>query len=285
MIREFRAMGSEWWLSADCDEAALAEAERYVHEQEQRFSRFRCDSMLSRLNDDRQIEDRDLADVTALALELRAATDGAFDPSLGSALVAAGYDRSFDRLSDATTDRPRCQTPPANPSIVVRGDRIELGEGGAIDLGGIVKGWTADQLGHLLRARGAQTVLIDAGGDLLIANNEETPELIGLGVEGYSVRLSQGAAATSSVTKRRWQTPEGEQHHIISPETALPADTRFALASVVAPDAATADALATALLANTERALPALAHLQAATLVADQNGKCFISPRMSELLV
>ena len=285
MIREFRAMGSDWWLSADCDESALQDAERYVHEQEQLFSRFRCDSTLSRLNDDRQIEDHDLADVTALALEIRAATGGAFDPSVGSALVAAGYDRSFELLGAAASGAPSTRHNIASPSIVVRGDHVQLGEGGAIDLGGIVKGWTADQLGHLLRASGARTVLVDAGGDLLVANDEDNPELIGLGVEGYSVRLTQGAAATSSIVKRRWQTPEGERHHIISPETALPADTSFAVASVVAPNAATADALATALLADTERALPALAHLDAQALVADHEGSCFVSPNMSKLLV
>ena len=252
-------MDSEWWFNASCSDETLAEAERYVHEQEQRFSRFRCDSMLSRLNAVREIEDHDLADVTALALEIRAVTDGAFDPSMGAALVAAGYDRSFELLGDDTLAVGGCTT---SPAVVVRRDHVSLGGGGSIDLGGIVKGWTADQVGRLLRERGAQTVIVDAGGDLLVANDEGTPELIGLGVKGYSVRLAQGAVATSSVLKRRWQTEGGEGHHIIAPETRLPAGTRFALASVVAPDAATADALATALLADPDRALPALGILR-----------------------
>lgn len=274
-------MGSEWWLDASCGEATLAEAERYVREQEQRFSRFRSDSMLSRLNVDREIEDRELADVTALALELRAVTDGAFDPSIGAALVAAGYDRSFELLGARSVATDSCST---SPTIVVRGDHVRLGEGGKMDLSGIVKGWTADQVGRLLRERGARTVIVDAGGDVLVANDETELELIGLGVEGYAVRLAQGAVATSSVVKRRWQTSEGERHHIISPETKLPADTRFALVSVVAKDAATADALATALLADTERALPALVHTQASALLADHKGNCFVSHEMAELL-
>lgn len=76
----------------------------------------------------------------------------------------------------------------------------------------------------------------------------------------------------------------GERSLVIAPETALPAGTRFALASVVAPDAATADAWATALLADPDRALPALRHLEAAALLADHERNCFVSNEMMRML-
>ena len=97
----FRAMGTEVELLVEADDAAAAldAAEAEFHRLEATFSRFRADSELSHLN--RGGRDRrrpDLRRVLELALAARERTGGRFDPTVHDALVAAGYDRTFEHV-------------------------------------------------------------------------------------------------------------------------------------------------------------------------------------------
>ena len=275
-------MGTEWWIRAEgCHSTVLAEAEALVGRYEQSFSRFLTTSKLSELNRRRQVEDSDLAKLLTRALEVRTLTGGAFDPTLGDALVAAGYDTTFERL-------PKCsratRRPSGRPTVTIEGRRVQLSGNGTVDLGGIAKGWAADRVSVFLEERGADHALVDAGGDIVVRGNDDVPLRIGLGVEGYAVSLTHAAVATSSVLKRRWSTSQGEMHHIISAESELPTTAEYAVVSVVARDATTADALATALIANPKRSMPAVSRLGAAALMADRDGSCFVTSKMRALL-
>ena len=101
--RVFEAMGSTVELilegaPSDADEA-LAAAELEIHRLERMLSRFLPDSELSLLNDAGTLDvSTELAEVTTLALEARERTGGRFDPTVHNALVAAGYDRSFEDM-------------------------------------------------------------------------------------------------------------------------------------------------------------------------------------------
>ena len=93
------------------------------------------------------------------ALRARAATDGKFDPTILPALVAAGYDRTFEELDD---DRRAC-TPGwragrrdrARPR---REPRRGSSEGVAVDLGRIGKGFSAARAIQAMRAPGRSSV-------------------------------------------------------------------------------------------------------------------------------
>lgn len=275
-------MGTEWWIRADgCHASTLAKAETLVGRYENRFSRFLDTSKLSELNRCRRVDDADLAAVLTRALQVRTLTSGAFDPTLGDALIAAGYDSTFEGMHNHS---PTTRRPSRPPVVTIRGPRVQLSGDGAVDLGGIAKGWTADRVSAFLSERGAGHAVVDAGGDIVVRSDDDAPVTIGLGVEGYSVGLAHGAVATSSVLKRRWSTSQGEMHHIISAESALPANAEYAVVSVVSRDATTADALATALIADPRRSMPAVVRLGAAALMADRDGSCFITPKMRALL-
>ena len=115
----FRAMNTEVTVAAPgLDERGAAALARDVaavfDDAERRFSRFRADSELSRIN--RAVR---AFPVSAPMLEaLRAArhhtvaTGGLFDPAIGAALAAAGYDRSF---APGALDRDRPAPPTAPP--------------------------------------------------------------------------------------------------------------------------------------------------------------------------
>jgi thiamine biosynthesis lipoprotein len=283
--REFRAMGTQWWLLAEGGAPeALAAAEALVHAEERRFSRFRAGSALSRLNRKRQVDDRRLAAVMVEALAFREGLGGAFDPAIGEAVLAAGYDRSFDDLPDMSEERP---APARGPIIRVDGDRVTLTGDGAVDLGGLAKGATVDRVGELLADAGCSRFVIDGGGDIVVGgcSRGREPEAIGLGAGGHAVRLTAGAVATSSALERRWDTPAGTKHHIITPRSGVPSKSRFAVATVVAPSGAVADAVATALVADPNAALPSLAAYGAEALLATANGEYQMTAGLAPMLV
>src|SRR4249920_3885963 len=117
----FRAMGTDIELLVElidgADDAAhsLAAAEAEFHRLEAILTRFRPESELSRLNATGSLAaGPDLLRVVELALAARERTGGRFDINVHDALLAAGYDRSFELLS---LDDAR----PAGPAPCSRG--------------------------------------------------------------------------------------------------------------------------------------------------------------------
>ncbi|TNF26155.1 MAG: FAD:protein FMN transferase [Deltaproteobacteria bacterium] len=272
IARAFEAMGTSWWVACDTP-SLLPRAEAIVRDAEDRLSRFRPRSALSRLNRERAASDPLLVGVLRVALRLRELTGGAFDPAVGARVAALGYDRTFTALGDvAPAPRPLAGS---TLGIVVEAGGVRLEGAGEIDLGGVAKGFTVDLVVAALRAGGARRALVDGGGDL---HGFGAPSPIGVG-GGYVVPSSAGAIATSSALARRWRDTDGRAlHHVVDPRTGWPADTGFDTAVVIAPDTATADGLATALLADPRGVLPRIGALGVHALLGDRDGAWWMTP-------
>jgi thiamine biosynthesis lipoprotein len=258
MLRErFRAMGTDVELLLDAQagrlaRAALAAARAEVDRLEALLSRFRPDSELSRLNRRRRMRvGPDLLRLVPAALALRRRTGGRFDPTVGAAVRACGYDASFERLARDDRRPPPPPRPSAGAVVVDRaGGWIALGPGAELDLGAIAKGDAADRACAILAAAGP--ALVNAGGDLRVSGRRRdgAPWPVAIRAEAgeVSLLLGSGALATSGVDRRRWRRAGRPMHHVVAPRRGLPADTDLVRATAVAPTCAEADALATALL-------------------------------------
>lgn len=233
----FRAMGTDVELFGEPAGFAAVEAE--LERLEAILSRFRPDSELSRLNRDGHVEaGTDLLVVSTLALEARELTGGLFDPTVHDALVAAGYDRSFELLQH---DRPRTATPVACAgSVTIRGREIRLAPGTHLDLGGIGKGYAVDRAAELLGAHGP--ALVNAGGDIACRGGSWH---VGVELPGdvLTIALERGAIATSGSDRRAW----AGGHHLIDPSTGLPARSAYLRVTVAAATATAAEVLAKAI--------------------------------------
>jgi FAD:protein FMN transferase len=244
--RAFHAMGTEVELLLDAEpsaesELAFAHAEREFERLEALLSRFRPDSQLSALNR-RGVLDAgpDLVEVTRLAVAARERTGGLFDPTVHDALVAAGYDRTFDEVLPEGDAQP---AKACGGEVRIEGSRIELEPGFRLDLGGIAKGYAVDRaLGQLSPAG---PCLVNAGGDLAGLGR-----LWPVGVETadgeLTLGLENGALATSGRDRRRWQRNGRELHHLIDPATGRSAGGNFLRVTVLAPTAVDAEVLAKA---------------------------------------
>lgn len=264
VTRSFTAMGTAVCLSLDVAsgpraEAALDRAERVFEEVEEACSRFRADSELSRLNRARVgVVSPLLADVLRAALDGRVRTHGLFDPTVHDAVVAAGYDRTFDHI-DAPAGLPPA---PGGAEVTVEGRVVRLGPGASIDLGGIAKGYAADRACTELSREGG--CLVDAGGDIALSGTWVVAV-----EDGPSLELTDAAVATSGRDRRRWRRGEGEAHHLIDPATGAPAVTSTLRATVVAPTATEAEILAKAAFLG--------ARVDAPTVLAFESGETLLT--------
>ncbi len=270
----FRAMGTDIGCFLDAGpgsgaDAAFAAVEAEFERLEAELSRFRPESELSRLNRDGCIDAGvDLAGVCALALEARERTGGRFDPTLHDALVAAGYDRTFQELPQ---DGPAVASPLLGGGAVHIADRrIELGPGVRLDLGGIGKGYAAERAAELLALTGP--CLVDAGGDIAL-RGVPAAGLWPVGVGALTLGLERGGVATSGRDRRRWRRGGTEQHHLIDPRTGAPSGSDLLRVTVVADDAIEAEVWAKALyLAGAEAARAEAEELGLTALLVDADG-------------
>jgi thiamine biosynthesis lipoprotein len=254
-------------------ELALEAARREVAACEAALSRFDPASDLSRLNGAAGAwtpVDRRLVAALQLALRAREQTAGRFDPTVLPALVAAGYDRSFEQLEE----RPATTAPDWRAGALVELDEdaglARLEPGAAVDLGGIGKGYAADRALDAMYAAwpALPGAIVDLGGDLALrgATPEGGPWRIAVADPRRDDRtlgvlsLDAGGVATSGRNVRRFG-PAGSLHHLIDPETGVSAESGPLTVTVVAPDAAEAEAHATALAISTPAA--ATAHVDA----------------------
>jgi hypothetical protein len=95
----FRAMNTDVTVTSESgDEEKIArDVAALFWRAERRFSRFREDSELSRLNRARgpMVVSPELFDALSRARTYAKMSEGVFDAGSGAALIAAGYDRSF----------------------------------------------------------------------------------------------------------------------------------------------------------------------------------------------
>ena len=273
-VRTWKALGTSVNVLTT-DPAELPAAELAVREiledVDAAYSRFREDSELSRLNagGGRSVTVSPLlATAITTALTAASATDGAVDPTIGTAIRIAGYDDDFSRIAgDRGPVTLRAVTVPGWE--VVRVDHaarnVFLPAGVELDLGSTGKALAADLAAHAAHtAMRAGGVLVGLGGDIAIAG---TPPEGGWRVliaedsavppdsDGQVICVGSGGVATSSTTVRRWTRGETVLHHIIDPKTGRPASSPWRTVTVVASTCVDANTAATAAIVQAARAI------------------------------
>lgn len=238
-------------IAGDEHQRAMEAIEADARDWEERFSRFRATSLLSRVNAaaGRWVAvDTPFLDLLETARQAVVATGGRFNPAILPALVASGYDRTIDdvRRGAITGAAPAASVPLdawADVGINRSGMRVRLPEGMQVDFGGIAKGALADRLaGRFGHWPGGA---IGIGGDTFLWGLSPDGDAWRVGVEHpldpdqdiAVVAVPAGVAmaiATSSRTKRAWATGHGDAHHLIDPETGAPAQTSLLTVTVCA---------------------------------------------------
>jgi FAD:protein FMN transferase len=231
-------------------------------------SRFREDSDLSRVNagaGGRPVRVAPLL-IEALEVALRAAqlSAGAVDPTVGAALVLAGYDRDWRLLESAgagTASAPLAAVRARRHSgwetieLDAASSTVRVPRGISLDLGATAKAWAADRAAAAAHAACDCGVLLGIGGDLATAGlappggwriHVTDDHRAGPQAAGQTISISAGGLATSSTVTRRWRRGTSTMHHIIDPATGAPALGIWRTVSVAAADCTDANIASTA---------------------------------------
>lgn len=257
--RDLRVMGGRAHIVVHGGTEAMADrAVARLAELEGLWSRFRGDSDITRANlaggFPTEVHEDTLA-IVSRALVAWRQTAGRFDITMLPALLDAGYTNSVVHGDVAPSLPGRRVGLSALVMVDYDTSTITVPATGAIDLGGIGKGFAADIVAEELIEQGATGALVNLGGDLVALGTPSDDGSWYLGIEDprdpphhvATLRFGSGAIATSGTTVRCWTTADGgTAHHLIDPATGSPSAHGIATATVVAADGATAESFATA---------------------------------------
>ncbi|HXG55878.1 MAG TPA: FAD:protein FMN transferase [Vicinamibacterales bacterium] len=198
----------------------------------------------------------DLFRVLRAAQDLARASDGAFDATAGPLSVIWRQARRRGALPDGVGL--------AAARALVGHAKLELDEGRRtahlmqpgmqLDLGGIAKGFAADEVAAMLRQRGIASALIAAGGDIVAT--DPPPGATGWRIavstlEGVDrppaayLTLRNAAVSTSGDIEQFFAVGSVRHSHIVDPRNGRALTGRRSV-TIVAPSGTTADGLATA---------------------------------------
>ena len=257
-------MGTDILLLIDCDkkeeaDVAINEAERYIGEFENRFSRFVKNNELDGLNNSSGLEvSEEMRSLLIKAGNAYRETGGIFDPTVLSSLENVGYRESFGENKDKAGLSPR-----EIQEIFFKREKFDklqvAGDGTVkkpkdlrVEFGGIGKGYAVDLIADKFREK-FENFWISAGGDIFISGKDnganwkigvQHPAETDKDVAEIELKNEKLCLATSGIVKRRGGEGGFEWHHIIDPRTGLPAENEILSVTAIAPSVLLADVYA-----------------------------------------
>jgi thiamine biosynthesis lipoprotein len=235
-------------IAADTPDAnaAVERAFGWFHEIERRCSRFDPESELMRITaraGEPAVASPILYEAVHFALKVAEVSEGAFDPTVGRRMQARGFDREHRTGEIVRQPAEECvswRDVVLDPEV----GTITILRPLTLDLGAVAKGLAVDAAVRELEP--LQNFVIDAGGDLYLGGENErgAPWLVGIrhprkdGEIIAALAVSNQAVCTSGDYERAG--------HLLDPRSGVSPDT-VASATVVAPGAMLADAMATAI--------------------------------------
>jgi len=198
----------------------------------------------------------DLYNVLNISQELAARTGGAFDVTVGPVVRLWRRARRIEALPDSQRlAQARALVGYSNLHLDARHRTVKLDQAGMLlDLGGIAKGYAADEAMKVLKQHGIERALVAAGGDIVVSRPPPDARgwRIGIATADSSARsparylLLRDAAVSTSGDQEQFVEIQGIRYsHIVDPRTGM-ALTGHRSVTVVAANATASDGLATA---------------------------------------
>ena len=188
------------------------------------------------------------------AKEINRLTGGAFSVTI--APLSAQWDFTGGTNRMPTDEERLAALPLVDDELLVLGENntVTLPEGMEIDLGGIAKGYIADRVAEMIQGQ-VHGATLSFGGNVYAVGLKPDGTAFNLGIQDpdgatgssiAAVQVTDVSLVTSGIYERCFMVGDTRYHHILNPETGLPADSDLASASILDVSSMDADALATA---------------------------------------
>ena len=228
---------------------------------EDELSMFAPSSTVSRINRNEDVEVGEaFRQVFQLSKKISLISGGAFDPTVGPLTDLWGFgtvksdsvitpDDDTLAAALATVGIERCRLDGAKvikPSPETR-----------FDFSSVAKGYGVDAIAGMLKRNGVTDFLVEIGGEIVTSGQNPRGQVWRVQIDApiaestdhvamYVIPLDNRAVATSGNYRNFRQTADGRIGHTLDPRSGRPVESSTLSTTVIAPDCATADALATA---------------------------------------
>lgn len=173
------------------------------------------------------------------------------------------------------------------------GNTVTLPAGHQIDLGGIAKGYIADQVAKLVQGR-CSGAMLNFGGNVYAVGVKPNGSAYRVGIQDPLdptggnpvgvVTVTDKSVVTSGIYERGFTVDGVRYHHILSPWTGLPADSDLASVTIVTESSMDADAWATAcIVLGSEKALELTREYGYPAVLILRDGTVLLNDLMNQL--
>lgn len=207
------------------------------------------------------VVDEDTYNVIEKGLNYSKLTDGAFDITVGPIVKLWNIGFPEARIPEPSEIEQSLPLVGFN-KVILNSDDLSVylvDKGMQLDLGGIGKGYAADEVATLLKEKGVNHAIIDLGGNIYTLGNKPGNKLWTIGVQDPfnprgkiigQLKVANKSIVTSGVYERFIEDESGNKyHHILNPKTGYPYDNQIAGVTIISDSSTDGDALSTAVFA------------------------------------
>lgn len=201
-----------------------------------------------------------LSDDTAFlvnkSIELHKSTKGAFDITVYPLMEEWGFTTQKYKVPDKNKIKELQKNVDASKiEFDINSKFISLPENIKIDLGGIAKGYTSDQIMKIFEKNHVAAGMVSLGGNVQVYKTKTDGTLWKVAVENPDgtdnylgvISVKDKAVITSGGYERYFEKDGKTYHHIIDPATGYPAESGLKSVTIVSGDGVLADGLSTSL--------------------------------------
>ena len=243
-------------------EAALQSAKNEIIRLEALLSRYIPDSEINRINHSAGTRAVKISDCTYEVLTKAYAfselCQGCFDVTIGPLVDLWRYSKSISVRPDETRIAENLALVNYQDLILdpIKKTAALRRAGQSIDLGGIGKGYAADQVLRILMKNGIKSAFTNFGGNVAAIGSKPDQSAWRIGIQHPrlenkligAVSVVNKSVVTSGDYQRNFTDQHGRKfHHILDPKTGYPSQSGLASVTVIADSAMAADALSTIL--------------------------------------
>lgn len=253
-------------MNTVCSVNAFDEGTKELHDEifgrlfqiEKTFSATLPESELSRINACAGIApvkaSSDFLTVLKTALAAESISEGAFTPSAGALISLWGINTGHEKIPSEEEIKSALELMNAD-DIEISGSSVFLKKSGMkLHLGGIAKGFAADEACKILKKHDVQRAVVNLGGNIYVWGKKKDGSKWNVGIKnpqdpsgGPLLKLStaQASVVTSGAYERHFESGGKKYHHIFDTKTGLPSESGIASVTVISSSSMAADALST----------------------------------------
>lgn len=264
ILREFYCLGTLNQLKVYGNEKkanrAIEESIKRIYEIDDKMSVFKEYSEISKINKNAgnhsQIVSKDTYYVIQEAVKYCSLSKGAFDISIRPIVKLWGIGKKSAQVPSTNEINEKLKAVnyrdivlgKNNSSIFLKNEKQE------IDVGGIAKGYAADEVKKIMIKNGIKSAIINLGGNILVIGAKEDGTSWNVGIQdpikargefALTINVINKSVVTSGDYERYFEEGGKRFHHIINPRTGYPSDSDIVSATIISDNSIEGDGLST----------------------------------------